>query len=152
MGQKINTAAAKGFPVVLEEVTVRLTPAQMQALFTTAQTLVRARAAEVIIPFSVMVYKPAGTAYAGIAAGEDLSIEDANAVNFITIETTGFLDQTTEQYRYGEKAVQANKATGKGVNIRAKLLVGDITTGTSPIWITMAFYRVELGRVPTVGD
>lgn len=151
MAEKINTAAAKGRPVVLEESTTVLTAAQILTLNASPITLVRAAASEIIVPYSVTMQKPVNTvAYAGIAAGEDLSIEDTNSLNLITVEATGFLDQLTEQYRYSEKAAAlSNKATGKGLNVRLKMLAGEITTGNGILIVTLAFYRVELGKQRT---
>ena len=151
MGEKLISQMAKGRPVVLEEVTVKLTPAQVLTLNATPIRLVKAAAADIIIPVAVTILKPAGTAYGGIAAGEDISIEDSGGGNLLTVETTGFLDQTTEQYRITSAFALTNKATGKGLHLNVKMLVGEITTGDSPLTITVAFYRIELGRIPTIG-
>lgn len=45
---------------------------------------------------------PAGTAYAGIAAGEDLAVEYTNqaGAEVGSAETTGFLDQATAQTQH----------------------------------------------------
>lgn len=152
MGEKLITQMAKGRPVVLEEVTVKLTAAQVLTLNATPVRLVKANPYDIIVPVAVAVYKPAGTAYAGIAAGEDLSIEDSGAGNLLTVETTGFLDQATEQYRITSAFALTNKATGKGLHLNVKMLAGEITTGNSPLTITVAFYRVELGKPVSIGN
>src|SRR5688572_20996969 len=81
----------------------QITSAQLLALFTTPQTVVAAPGAGLaIIPSKVVIHKPAGTAYAGIAAGEDLVLKYTNASGAqcsSVIEATGFLDQTTAQTR-----------------------------------------------------
>lgn len=153
MGAKINTLAAKGRLMVLEEVSVKLTPTRMTTLNATPLTLVKAQPAEIIIPTSFLAYKPVGAvAYGGIAAGEDFQLEDADALSLGTLEITGFLDQTTEQYRFSNFAPVTAKATGKGKGLRLKMLTGEVTAGDSPVTITVTYYRAELGKLPTIGD
>lgn len=127
-----------------------ITSAQLLALNATPITVVAAPGAGLaIIPQRVVIYKPAGTAYAGIAVGEDLVLKYTNgsgAQCSSVIETTGFLDQTTAQTRVagmpgsvtttaGDYAPVANAA------VVLHLLVGEITTGTSPLYVR-TFYDI----------
>lgn len=124
--------------------TTTISSAQLLALNATPQTVVAAKGAGIaIIPLRVAIYKPAGTAYAGVATGEDLVLKYTNgsgAQCSSVIETTGFLDQTTAQTRIagmpgamttvaGDYAPVANAA------VVLHLLTGEIITGDSPIYV-----------------
>lgn len=95
-------------------------------------------------------YKAAGTAYAGIAAGEDLVLKYTNgsgAVAATPIETTGFLDQATAQARWAGPLATGDGATPASVGtfnaaLVAQLLVGEITTGTSDLIIVVHYVLV----------
>lgn len=87
--------------------------------------------------------KPAGTAYAGIAAGEDLTLkytDGSGAQAAGAIETTGFLDQVTAQLR---SAGMIGAAAGTPSDITpvdnaavvAQLLSGEITTGNTGVYL-----------------
>ena len=98
------------------------------------------------------LYKPAGTAYAGIAAGEDLVIKATNAAGqqvSSVIETTGFLDQATAQLRWvgptGSTGATAADVTPIAAALVLHLLVGEITTGDSAL-VVWTYFR----RLPTV--
>lgn len=126
------------------QLTKRITSAQLLALNATPQTLVAAPGAGLaIIPLRMALYKPAGTAYAGIASGEDLVAKYTNGSGAQctgAVETTGFLDQTTAQTRMvgmpgasggtpGDYAPVANAA------VVLHLLTGEITTGDSDLYV-----------------
>lgn len=127
---------------------VVVTSAQLLALNATEQTIVPAPGAGKALIFEgALIQKPAGTAYAGIAAGEDLSIKytDSSGLEVGECETTGFLDQTTAQVRY----VRAHTAASGISSITPvansplvlHLLTGEITTGDSDLNIEV-HYRV----------
>lgn len=131
---------------------VVITSAQLLALNATPQTLLAAPGAGLATIFlGATIVKPAGTAYGGIAAGEDLSIKytDASGLEVAECETTGFLDQSTLQIRHcnhyaAASAVSSITPVANAVLI-IMLLVGEITTGTSPLNI-----RVFYSTVPAV--
>jgi hypothetical protein len=121
-----------------------ITSAQLLALNATPQTIIAAQGANtVIIPLRMMIYKPAGVAYAGIAAGEDLVLKYTNGSGVQcsgVVETTGFLDQTTAQTRYvgmpasiGATAGDVTPATNAAIVLH--LLTGEITTGDQPLYV-----------------
>lgn len=122
-----------------------ITTAQILALNATPVSLLAAPGTGLTtIVNRVLAYKAAGTAYAGIAAGEDLAFKytDASGAIAAQIETTGFLDSTG--------ALMASSSSPGGLcttnaAIVAHMLTGEITTGTSDliVWIN---YDV----VPTV--
>jgi hypothetical protein len=127
---------------------VTITAAQVLALNATPQTLIPAPGAGfALLLESVAVTKPAGTAYAGIAAGEDLSVRYTNGsgAELAQIETTGFLDQATAQTRtaYPYRAASAISSQTPLANaaIVLHLLVGEITTGDSPLNV-LVNYRI----------
>ena len=96
--------------------TQTLTAAQVNALNTTAITLVPPPdAGYIVVPYLVEVYLPSGTAFADLASGEDLRLHYGTASNptFLTIETAGLLDGTTAQSRriIGVQATLAGTST-----------------------------------------
>lgn len=133
-------------------VDITITSAQLLALNATPQQVVAAPGVNKAIVFEgAVLYKPAGTAYGGIAAGEDLSIKYTNAAGAEVgqCEATGFLDQATAQVRYAraETAASGNSAITPVANAALVLhmLTGEITTGDSPLKL-----RVYYTVVPTV--
>ena len=94
-----------------------------------------------------VIRKAAGTAYAGIAAGEDLSIKytDGSGLELGECETTGFLDQTTNQIRWVNPYRAASGISSitpvANAALVLHLLSGEITTGDSDLQIEV-YYRV----------
>lgn len=126
-------------------VKVLVTSAQILTLNASPVTLVAAPDTGNLIEFIAAVfYKPAGTAYSGIAAGEDLAIKYTNAsgaqVN-TSLETTGFLDQTTAQLRITRPIVTEYTPVANAPLV-LHMLVGEITTGDSPLYVEVR-YRVH---------
>lgn len=121
-----------------------ITSAQLLALYATPVELVPAPGSNKLLEFlSAVVHKPAGTAYAGIAAGEDLAIKytDGSGTRVNTsLETTGFLDQTTAQTRITRPLVSEYTPVADAALVM-QLLVGEITTGDSPLYVKV-HYRV----------
>lgn len=138
------TAAAAQSPVQFVDVVV--SSAELLALFATPKALVAAPAAGFMNVFEgIVISKPAGTAYAGIAGGEDLAVGYTTvAAPLATLETTGFLDQATVQTRFApayKAASGVNSLTPAASTIVLGLLVGEIITGTSPLNCRV-YYRV----------
>jgi hypothetical protein len=125
--------------------TVTITSAELLALNATPKTLIAAAGANLaIIPQLVLVRHAGGTAYGGIAAGEDLVLKYTNGSGTAcseNIETTGFLDQTTAQIRAVRGAATTPVANAAVV---AHLLTGEITTGNFDLIV-----RVWYDIVPT---
>jgi hypothetical protein len=137
---------------VSRSIAVTITSAQLLALNATPKAIVAAPGAGKALLFEgAALYKAAGTAYAGIAAGEDLAVKytDGSGLQVGSCETTGFLDQATAQTRHmhpyraasgvGDITPVANAA------LVLQLLVGEITTGDSDLKL-LVFYRI----IPTV--
>lgn len=131
-----------------------ITSAQLLALNATPIAIIAAPGAGLAnIVNRVGIYKPAGTAYAGIAAGEDLVLKYTNgsgAQVSSVIETTGFLDQTTAQTRYagppGSVTTTAADVTPvANAAVVLHLLTGEIITGDAPL-VVWCWYDV----MPTV--
>lgn len=138
-----------------------ISSAQLLALNATPITVIPAPGAGYYIKVnSWTIIKPAGTAYAGIAAGEDLVLKYTDASGAIAatgIDTTGFLDQTTAQTR-AANALSGNGAAAStpgdyvpvaNAAIVVHLLVGEITTGTSPLYIMVDYDVVPSDFVAT---
>lgn len=137
--------------------TVKITSAQLLALNATPQIILPApvsrpgETTKAYVPRKVALYKPAGTAYSGIATGEDLVVKYTNASGAQcsgVIETTGFLDQATAQTR----VVGMPGATGTTASDYAPvanaalvlhLLSGEITTGTSDLYVRTWFDIID---------
>lgn len=126
-----------------------ITSAQLLALNATPQIIVPAAPSGFVNIFQGMaLQKPAGTAYAGIAATEDLVAKytDASGQQVSAyVEPVGFLDQTTAQQRYVGPIASIGTTTAGDVTplnaaIVLHLLVGEITTGTGGL-IVWAWYR-----------
>lgn len=127
---------------------VVVTSAQLLALFATPQTIVPAPGANKANVFvGALIRKASGTAYAGIAAGEDLSVKytDASGVEVAQCEATGFLDQTTNQIRWvrPQTAASGNSSITPIANspLVLHMLTGEIITGNSDLEIEV-HYRV----------
>jgi hypothetical protein len=136
-----------------------ITSAQVLALNATPKEVVAAPGAAgyALVFQRAMLYKPAGTAYAGIAATEDLAFKYTNGSGqqvSAYVEATGFLDQTTAQVRH-VTALASNGTTTAGdvtpvdnANIVLQLLVGEITTGDSPL-VVRTWYDIIPMTLPT---
>lgn len=132
-----------------------LTSAQILALFATPITVITAPGAGLAnVIIDATFWLNAATAYAGIAAGEDLVLaytDASGAQASPIIEATGFLDQATAQVRHVQGLGLSGGTTGADVApvanaaIVAKLLVGEITTGTGVLK-----YRIGYKTIPTV--
>jgi hypothetical protein len=128
-----------------------ITSTQLLALNAIPQELVGGPGATKALIFEgAIVHKPAGTAYAGVAGGEDLAIRYVNGSgeDVGVVETTGFLDSTGAQTRYMRPQTGALAAGTVSEVIPIDngalvlhLLVGEVTTGDSPLHLRV-FYRV----------
>ena len=138
---------------LVKRVDVTISSAQLLALNATPRSLVAAPGSGLYLVFDgAIIHKPAGTAYGGIAGGEDLSIKytDASGLEVGVCEATGFLDQATAQVRYVYPSL-ATATGGAGINtaitpvanaaLVLHLLTGEIITGTSPLYVR-AYYKV----------
>lgn len=110
-------------------------------------------AGKAIIFEGAVLTKAAGTAYANIAAGEDLALKytDGSGLDVAVAEMTGFADQATAQVRYIRPQTGALAAGTvsdftpvANAALVAHMLVGEIDTGDSDFKLRI-FYRV----VPT---
>lgn len=127
-------------------VDVTITAAQLLALNATPRALVTAPGVGFCNIFErAIVHKPAGTAYSGIAVGEDLSIKytDAAGLELSQIETTGFLDQATAQTRFARPHAAASATNSitpvENAALVLHLLAGEITTGDSNLLLRVYF-------------
>ena len=148
-----RTSKGLGAEVLIEGIQrTTITTAQVLALFLTPITIVAAPGAgSAVIIRAVGIHKPAGTAYAGIAAGEDLvcAYTDENGEQVTAhIETAGFLDQSTAQTRWvyavSADAAVADIAPVDNAVIVLKLMIGEVITGTSDLIVHAYFDVVPL--------
>jgi hypothetical protein len=128
---------------IVKYVDVTITSAQLLALNATPKQIVAAPGSgKAVVPIGAILYKPSGTAYAGIATGEDISFKYTNGsgAEVMQAEATGFLDQATAQTRYAFP-VSTNITPVANAAIVAHMLVGEIITGDSDLLIRF-YYRV----------
>lgn len=134
-----------------------ITSAQVLALNATPIAIIPALGAGLCaVPRLVQLYKPAGTAYAGIAAGEDFVLKYTNGSGAQcsgVVEATGFMDQATAQTRYvgmqastGATASDVTPVANAAVVLH--LLTGEIITGTSAL-IVRCWYDIIADTLPT---
>lgn len=135
-----------------QSIVTRVPTASVLALNATPFTILAAPGAGVaIVPLRVAIYKPAGTAYAGIAAGEDLVLKYTNgsgAQVSSVIEATGFLDQTTAQTRLAFPPATTGATAGDitpvaNAAVVLHMLTGEVTTGNSDLYVEL-FYDLML--------
>lgn len=131
----------------------RVTSAQVLALNATPIQIIAAPGVGYsIIVNKVVIRHGTGTAYAGIAAGEDLVLKYTNgsgAQCSSVIETTGFLDQATTQIRYANGPASTGSNVGDvtpvaNAAVVLHLLNGEITTGTFDLLVL-----VDYNIIPT---
>jgi hypothetical protein len=142
-----DISADSGDILATRSLKLTLTSTQLLALETTPVTLLAAPGAGFFIQLeTVIVTKPAGTAYASVGAGDDISIRetDGSGTQLAGIETTGFLDQTTAQTRvvHGYRAASGVSDVTRLDNALICLFLGGaITTGNSPLHF-IVYYKV----------
>ena len=131
---------------------VTVTTAQVLALFATPISLIAAPGANLAIIFEgAVIHKPSGTAYAGVAAGEDLALKytDGSGLEVGQAEMTGFADQTTAQTRWIRPHTAASAISSitpvANAALVAHMLVGEIITGDSDF-----LFRIHYRVVATV--
>jgi len=134
------------------QVDVTVTSSQILALNATPQTLVAAPGADLALIFmGAMLKKAAGTAYAAIHADDDIVIRYTGSSGLVVgeCEATGFLDQTTAQFRwvhaYSAASAESQITPVADAVLVAHMLNGEVTTGNSDI-TARVFYLI----VPTV--
>ena len=129
---------------VIQHVDVAISSAEMLNLHAVAKVLVPAPGANKIIQFvdAVLFYDFNSIAYAGIAAGDNLSIGYTTGTVMAIVETIGFFDQTSDQFRTAALFSPIVETLALSVNSSFRMfLQGAITTGNSPVGVR-TFYRV----------
>lgn len=126
---------------------LHITSAQLLALNATPKQIIAAPGANKFIAVEdITMYHAGGTAYDGIAGGEDLAVAFTNLSGPVigTVETTGFLDQASAQTRYLRPGdVRTTLAGTPTVNapVVVGLLTGEIATGDFDLYVR-ATYKI----------
>lgn len=129
-----------------------ITTAQVLTMFTTPIELVPAPATGFAhLLRRIQIHKPAGVAYV-VAAGTDLVAKYTNAAGgqaSSVIETTGFVDQTTVQYRVAGVPGSTGATAGDVIPVSAAALVlhvltANLTTGDQPLYVRVHYDTVKL--------
>ena len=123
---------------------VTLTAAQLLALNATPVEVIEAPGSgTAIVIDKVIAEKSAGTAFADIAAGDDIGLKytDGSGASHATIECTGFMDQTAKktQVKFGSGVLLAINAP-----IVAHMATGEITTGTCTLKLSVYYHVIKL--------
>lgn len=125
-----------------------LTNAEVLALNATPIQLVAAPGAgKVLVPLRFQAYKAAGTAYTA-GAGEDLAIIHTGGSALMAIDSAGFLDAATDEWRLAYR-LHANPETtdfqaAENLALEATILVGEVTGGTSDIVVDLEYEIFDL--------
>lgn len=127
-----------------------ITSSEVLALNSTPKVVVPAPGAErALIFFGALIRKSAGTAYSGITAGMDIAVKYTGAAGLEVsqCETTGFLDQSTNQIRW---VSARSPATGTAdftpvanAPLVFHLLAAGISSGTSPLDVEIYYIVVD---------
>ena len=128
-------------------VDVTVTTGQLLALNATPKTLVAAPGAlkAIIVEDIQLMLDYATTAYGGIAAGEDLEVRytDGSGALVATIETTGFLDATADEYRQVFPVTTAATESVANAALVLRMATGEIITGDSPLKVRVRYRTVD---------
>lgn len=123
---------------------VTISTTELLALNVTPKTIVAAPASGYcIVPVGAVLFLDYNSAaYDGIAAGEDLAFKwtDKNGAELFQVETTGFLDQGSDQLRYAQPTTALVTPVAAAAVV-LHLLTAEIATGDSPLKIRF-YYRI----------
>lgn len=131
--------------VVTADITI--TTGQLLALNATPKELVAAPGAlkAIIVEELQLMLDYNSIAYSGIAAGEDLEVRYTNGSGALiaTIETTGFLDQTADEYRHVFPVTTAATESVANAAVVIALASGEIAAGNSPLKVRVRYRTVD---------
>jgi hypothetical protein len=141
-------AYAPNYDGPLKTKIVEISSAALLALNATPATLVSAPGAgkALILVGAELWLDYGGTAYAGIAAGEDLAIKysDAAGATLATVEATGFLDATADAFRYVAPTTTAAFTPVADAPLVLHMLTGEIITGNSLLKLRVLYRELTL--------
>ena len=143
--QVVSAVIANDSGIITTDTTI--TSPQVLALNATPRQVIAAPGAGLAIVLEdAQLYKSAGVAYAGIAAGEDLAFKytDGAGLQIAQVETTGFLDQATAQHRHVRPTTAAEFNVTANAALVLHLLVGEIITGDQPIKVRTRHRQVAV--------
>lgn len=134
---------------------VVITSAQLKALHATpVEVLPALPAGQAYIIDGCVAEKPAGAAYAAIDVADDILLQytDGSGDDLLHVETTGFLDQTTEEHRYFYPSQLSTNASAvllaiepvESAAIVAALNNGEITTGDSDLYLRIYYHVIPM--------
>ncbi len=127
---------------------VTVTTGQVLALNATPISLVAAPGAgkAIIVEDIQLMLDYNSAAYAGIAAGEDLEVRytDGSGLLVATIEATGFLDATADEYRHVRPVTTAAMEPVTNAALVIRMATGEIITGNSPLKVRVRYRTVDV--------
>lgn len=150
-----NLAALAGISAAppVQTLDIAVSSAEILALHTTPKTLVAAPGAnKALIPeLAIFFLDYNSAAYSGIAVADNMGIYHTSASGqfLIGCETTGFMDQTSDQRRLCYPYAPLLPAIAPELNAPLVLaIVGDgITTGNSPMGVRIFYRTVDLSTL-----
>jgi len=141
-----GTVIATDTGIATAEVTV--TTGQLLALNAVPKQLIAAPGVgKAIIVEDVQLMLDFNTVgYAGIAAGEDLSVKytDGAGAEIAQVEATGFLDAVADEFRHVRPASAAAIEPVANAAVVLHMLVGEIITGNSPLKVRIRYRTVDV--------
>lgn len=137
-----------------------ITTAQVLALYATPIEVAAAPGAGIYREFlgAQILIDYNSAAYAGIASGEDIVFKYTNAagVNVSqTVESTGFLDQTSDSLALvGPSGTNLTSVIASVANaaIVVHILSGEVTTGNSPLKIRVFYRDIKLTELEAIAS
>jgi len=142
------TLFAPLYAAPLKTATVTVSSAELLALNASPKTLIAAPAAgkALILVAAELWLDFATTKYAGIAAGEDLTIRytDGSGALLATIETDPFLAAEADAFRYVEPTTTAAITPVAEAPLVLHLSTGEIATGDSPLKVRITYRELTL--------
>ena len=144
-----NVAQVNAILTPKHHVMIELTAVQMRTGFSVPFELVPAPGTGFVLLVSELrVSKAAGTAFGGIAAGEDLIVVYSAGTDPVCtgMETTGFLDSTTDEMRITraiDPTLGFDLTAEEDTALDYELLIGDITLG-SPVVFDIYYDLIDL--------
>lgn len=122
---------------------VTISPAEMLALNATPKTLVPAPGAGKMIELKrVEFFLDFEASPYTVAGGNDLSLEYSGGGQILQVETTGWLDQSSDQRRCAHHGDQ--HAVGVNESVALKMLSGEISVGDSPLKCRVDYRIVDV--------
>lgn len=124
----------------IQHADLEIATAAVKALNATPQAILSLPGAgKYLDPLALELFLDYESAAYVVGATYDLSLEYETSGQILQVETTGFMDQTSDQRRFAHRS---SNIIGVNEAVVIKILNGELTTGDSPLKCRV-FYRVR---------